>query len=86
MKLSVVYANEQPKLVQITLDEGATVMQAIEKSGVLRINPEIDLSTQKVGVYGKFVKLDSQVRAGDRVEIYQKITRVLDDDDDDDDD
>ena len=86
MKLSVVYANEQPKLLQVSIDDGATVLQAIEKSGVLNINPDIDLKTQKVGVFGKLVKLDSPVHAGDRVEIYQKITRVLDDDDDDDDD
>jgi putative ubiquitin-RnfH superfamily antitoxin RatB of RatAB toxin-antitoxin module len=83
MKLSVVYANEAPKPLHISLDEGATVLQAIEKSGVLSMNPDIDLKQQKVGVYGKFVKLDAKVQAGDRIEIYQKITRILDDEDDD---
>lgn len=83
MKLSIVYANAEPKLLQLTVDEGVTVMQAIEKSGILTLNPDIDLKKQKVGVYGKFVKLDAEVHAGDRIEIYQKITRILDDEEDD---
>lgn len=82
MKVGVVYAGQQPLLLSCKLDEGATVRQAIESSGILRRCPEIDLSRQKVGVYGKFVKLDSLLHDGDRVEIYRKITRVLDEDDD----
>ena len=36
--------------------------------------PHIDLETQKVGVFGKLVKLDAALRPGDRVEIYRPIT------------
>ena len=61
------------------------MQQAIEQSGLLRFCPDLDLQQQKVGVFGKFVKLDSPLQDGDRVEIYQRITRVLDDDDDDED-
>ncbi len=86
MKVSVVYAMESPILLNCKVDEGCTVEEAIGRSGILRCCPEIDLKKQKVGVFGKFVKLDSPLKEGDRVEIYQKITRVLDDDDDDDDD
>ncbi|MFC3608341.1 RnfH family protein [Stutzerimonas tarimensis] len=87
MKISVVYAAaHQPVLLNCRVDDGCSVEQAIEQSGLLRYCPDIDLKKQKVGVYGKFVKLDSLLKEGDRVEVYQRITRVLDDDDDDDDD
>lgn len=87
MKISVIYADAaKPVLLNCTVEEGCTVEEAIEQSGVLRYCPDIDLKKQKVGIFGKFVKLDGTVSEGDRVEIYQRITRVLDDDDDDDDD
>ncbi|MNY66611.1 Persistence and stress-resistance antitoxin PasI [compost metagenome] len=87
MKIAVVYAAAaQPLLLNCQVSEGSSVAQAIEQSGLLRFCPEIDLKKHKVGVFGKFVKLDSCLKEGDRVEIYQRITRVLDEDDDDDDD
>ena len=86
MRVSVVYADPaSPLQLSCKVEDGCSVEQAIEQSGVLRCCPEIDLKKQKVGVFGKFVKLDSALKDGDRVEIYQRITRVDDDDDDDDD-
>lgn len=85
MKIGVVYAGQTQILLNCNLAEGSTVQQAIEGSGILRFCPDIDLQQQKVGVFGKFVKLDSLLREGDRVEIYRRITRVLDDDEDEDD-
>ncbi|THG83582.1 RnfH family protein [Pseudomonas sp. A-1] len=86
MKVAVVYAAPRPLLLSCQVAEGSSVAQAIEQSGLLRYCPEIDLNKHKVGVFGKFVKLDSPLKEGDRVEVYQRITRVLDEDDDDDDD
>jgi len=87
MRVSVVYADPaKPLQLSCKVEDGCSVEQAIEQSGVLRCCPEIDLKKQKVGVFGKFVKLDSALKDGDRVEIYQRITRVDEDDDDDDDD
>lgn len=87
MKVAVVYAAAaQPLLLSCQVADGSSVAQAIEQSGLLRYCPEIDLNKQRVGVFGKLVKLDSALKEGDRVEIYQRITRVLDEDDDDDDD
>lgn len=86
MKVGIVYAGARQVSVQCAVEEGATVQQALEKSGILKCCPDIDLKMQKVGVFGKFVKLDSRLQEGDRIEIYQKITRVLDDEDEDDDD
>src|SRR3569623_857885 len=50
---------------------GTTIAQAIERSGVLRQFPEIDLAHNKVGVFGKLADLNTPLRAGDRVEIYR---------------
>ncbi|NNM52024.1 MAG: RnfH family protein [Pseudomonadales bacterium] len=84
MKVSVVYAGQPPVLVSCQLEEGSPVRDAIERSGIKFRCPSLDLSTAKVGIFGKLVKMDRPLQEGDRVEIYRKITRVLDEDDDDD--
>ncbi len=86
MNIGVVYGASQPVWIKCRVDEGATVKQAIEASGILAFCPDIDLKTHKVGVFGKFVKLDATLQEGDRIEIYRRITKVLDDEDDEDDD
>ena len=87
MKVGVAYSEPGNQAwLQVELPEGATVQQAIEQSGILKRFPGIDLDHQKVGIYGKFCKLDNPVQEGDRVEIYRPITVDLSDDDDDDDD
>ena len=57
----------------VELPDGATVMDAIERSGVLKQFPEIDLEQQKVGIFSKVCKLDAVLADGDRVEIYRPI-------------
>lgn len=86
MRVGLVYAGAQQIFLNCNVDDSSTVSDVIENSGILKMCPDIDLSAQKVGVFGKFVKLDSEIKDGDRIEIYRKITRVLDDEDDDDDD
>jgi uncharacterized protein len=58
-------------LERVELREGATLRDAIEASGVLRAHPDIDLTTQKVGVFGKVKALDAALTDFDRVEIYR---------------
>ena len=36
--------------------------------------PDIDLKTQKVGIFGRIAKLNKVLEDGDRVEIYRPIT------------
>lgn len=74
MKVSVFYASTSRHAnLGADLPDGATVKDAIERSGILKRFPEIDLETQKVGVFGKAVKLDAALADGDRVEIYRPI-------------
>ena len=50
-----------------------TIEQAIHASGILEKYPDIDLSKQKVGIFGKLKKPDQRLRAGDRIEIYRPL-------------
>lgn len=75
MQIGVAYSEAANQIWLTTeVPDDSTVQAAIEKSGILRMFPTIDLETQKVGVFGKLVKLDSPLRPGDRVEIYRPIT------------
>ena len=75
MQVGVAYSEPGQQIwMNIEVPDGATVKDAIEKSGVLKMFPAIDLDAQKVGVFNKLVKLDTALRAGDRVEIYRPIT------------
>ena len=75
MQVGVAYSEAGQQIwLNIEVPDDSTVRAAIERSGILRQFPTIDLDAQKVGVFGKLVKLDSALRAGDRVEIYRPIT------------
>lgn len=75
MKVSVVYAlPERQAWLDVEVPEQSTVRQAIEASGILRAFPSLDLTGQKVGVFGKPVALEARLEAGQRVEIYRPIT------------
>jgi hypothetical protein len=73
--VEVVYAlKDAQKVVQLSLEEGATVQEAVEKSGLLRDCPEIDLGGKnKVGIWNKLAKVDASLRDKDRIEIYRPL-------------
>jgi hypothetical protein len=75
MKVGVAYAlpNKQVWL-KIEVPEECTVKEAIEHSGLLGQFPEIDLTKQKVGIFGKIAKLDAKIEENCRIEIYRPIT------------
>ena len=75
MQVGIAYSeNVQQIWLTIEVPDDATVNDAIARSGILDMFPHIDLATQKVGIFGRIVKPDSSLRAGDRVEIYRPIT------------
>jgi len=93
MNVGVCYAEADRQVwLRLETPDGSTVEQAIRHSGILKRFPEIDLNSQKVGIFGKLVKLDATVKEGDRIEIYRAIIadpktvrrRRVDDEDDDD--
>ena len=74
IQVEVVYAKpERQEVVKLSLPAGSTAAQAIEASGVLAKHPEIDLATNKLGVYARLAKVDTVLRDRDRVEIYRPL-------------
>ncbi|ORM62925.1 RnfH family protein [Pantoea rodasii] len=74
INVEVVYAlPDKQYLRAVTLEEGATVEQAIKASGLLTLRKEIDLASNKVGIFSRPVKLGDAVQDGDRVEIYRPL-------------
>ncbi|WP_347987540.1 RnfH family protein [Methylomonas sp. AM2-LC] len=75
MNVGVCYAQADRQIwLKLDVPETSTISEVIVLSGLLNQYPEIDLETQKVGIFGKIAKLDTLVKDGDRVEIYRKIT------------
>ena len=75
MQIGVTYSEPGQQIwLNIEVPDTTTVREAIERSGILKQFPHIDLEAQKVGIFGRLVKPDAALRAGDRVEIYRSIT------------
>lgn len=75
MQIGVAYSESSQQVwMNIEVPEGTTVLEAIDRSGILKMFPAIDLEAQKVGIFGRVVKPETALRAGDRVEIYRPIT------------
>lgn len=75
INVEVVYALAgRQELLLLSMPEGATAGEAIEASGLLAQYPEIDLDkTNKIGIFGKLCKADTELRDRDRVEIYRPL-------------
>lgn len=74
MIIEVAYAlAKKQTLLSFEVNEGITLQEAIETSGILNIYSQIDLSQDKVGIFGKLAKLDTVLREKDRVEIYRPL-------------
>ena len=74
LEIEVAYARPDAQVLLVErVAAGTTVETAIRQSGVLERFPEIDLSTNKVGIFGKLTKLDQTLRNKDRIEIYRPL-------------
>ncbi|WP_053144589.1 RnfH family protein [Erwinia billingiae] len=72
--VEVVYAlPEKQYLYTVNVEEGATVEDAIKASGILELRSDINLASNKVGVFSRPVKLGDEVHSGDRIEIYRPL-------------
>jgi len=74
MQIGVAYSEPGQQIwLNIEVPDESNVQQAIERSGILKQFPHIDLASQKVGVFGRLVKLEAALKPGDRIEIYRPI-------------
>ena len=74
MRVEIVFAlPERQELLEIDVEEGATVADVIARSGLSRHFPGQDFATLQAGIWGKIVARDELVREGDRVELYRAL-------------
>ena len=74
MIVEVAYAlPDKQSLISLEVEEGTTIKEAIEASGVLDTYNQIDLTRDKVGIFSKFARLDTVLREKDRIEIYRPL-------------
>lgn len=74
ISVTVCYAQaHQQEVIAVTLPPQTKVLQAIKESGILDKCPEVDLSKNDVGIFGKIVRLDQPLSDKDRVEIYRPL-------------
>ena len=72
--IEVVYAlPERQSLLTVSVPANCTVQQAILRSGILDMYAEIDMTSQKVGIWSRAVKMTDRVKAGDRIELYRPL-------------
>ncbi len=74
IKVEVAFAEpDEQVIIPLEVDASASIEEIIAASGILDKFPEIDLSKNKVGVFGKLSKLTATLREGDRIEIYRPL-------------
>jgi len=74
MIVEVAYAlPDKQSLISIEVENGSTLKEAIEASGILETFEQIDLTKDRVGIFAKFATLDTILREKDRVEIYRPL-------------
>jgi len=64
---------DKQSLISIEIENGSTLKEAIEASGILETFEQIDLTKNRVGIFAKFATLDTILRDKDRVEIYRSL-------------
>jgi putative ubiquitin-RnfH superfamily antitoxin RatB of RatAB toxin-antitoxin module len=75
LTIEVAYAKiDCQRIIKVMVDPESSVLDAIQQSGILKLFPEIDLTTQKVGIFSKHCGLSSKVNEGDRIEIYRPLS------------
>ena len=75
LRLTVVHS-PAPRVVrewELDLPAGATVLQALQASGIASEFPGLELSARTVGVWGRKADLGEPLRNGDRIEVYRPL-------------
>jgi len=74
LNVEIVYAlPEKQTLLSFQVEEGTTLDQGIELSGIQAHYPDLDLATMKVGLFGKLTPRTHVLREKDRIELYRPL-------------
>ena len=71
--IEVVYVSNEKKTFQrhLRITQGITVLEALKLSGLFYEYPETEQFD--VGIFSKKIALDSEVKSGDRIEVYRPL-------------
>jgi hypothetical protein len=76
IQVEVAYARADiQRILSILIEADSTVAMAIERSGILLLFPEIDLTKQPVGIFSQCCQLTDHLKEGDRIEIYRPLSK-----------
>jgi hypothetical protein len=74
LAIEITYAlPDKQTLLSLSVSPNTRVQEAIEQSGILQLHKDIDLARNRVGIWYKTTKLDTLLKAGDRIEIYRPL-------------
>lgn len=74
MKVEVVYGTpEKQELIELDVEPGTTLIEAVHASGITDIFPDIDLEHDPMGVFGSIDQPGRVLEEWDRVEIYRPL-------------
>lgn len=74
ISIEVAYGEpNKQKIIVLSAHEGITAKQAVERSGIVRFFPHLDLSKLEYGIFSNACTPETVLRAGDRVEIYRPL-------------
>jgi len=76
ISIEVAYAlPHEQKIIALQVSEECTAHEAVLRSGIAEIFPEIDPVTAPMGIFGKAIKdpRSTVLNEGDRVEIYRPL-------------
>lgn len=74
ISVEVVYGTPtEQELLLVSVNEGVSIEDVINESGILTSFTEIDLAVNKVGIWNRTAKLSDKVNDLDRIEIYRPL-------------
>lgn len=76
IRVEVAFARpDKQEIIALNVEEGTVAVDAVKRSGIVSVFPEIDPDTANMGIFGKALKNPAahELRDGDRVEIYRPL-------------
>jgi uncharacterized protein len=74
IEVTVVFAlPDRATEIAVRLPAGATLGDALERSGLAARHPDADLAHARVGIFGKLADRNARLADGDRVEVYRAL-------------
>lgn len=72
--VEVAYAESgSQRIITLTAYPGITAQKAVERSGIVRFYPQIDINTLDLGIFSHPCTPETLLKDGDRVEIYRPL-------------